>query len=337
MRSAGPYSLDLMTRVLLGLGPPATQYASCKDPEDPAPSWEEEVCGQTLNSTHSSSTLSDVVNTFDRQPVGWFPPLYPPPHRYVNQNLPPASTPTILDLHKLDTLSLDIRRDGIDSTSSESTSSTPTGSTFTRSPSPPFTIRGPNVGSVCRAEDENDSHELSPLQTLREKERKKIRQSSGVRPKVKAPQTRSLRTVEAPSRSSLEMVQCQWTGCTKRLHVDYVSVKHWGKHVREHYANQQDMIQCKWKGGCGAVLGKSSMWKHIVVHQPKFKIRCPRGCDVVTRGDMMRRHLRSCPVTSSQTAEEGESDEEEDTEVEEHVHRGGYDGDGEDNEEGGKD
>ena len=133
------------------------------------------------------------------------------------------------------------------------------------------------------------------------------------------------------------MVRCQWEGCTKRLHVDYIDVGHWGKHVREHYANEQDTIKCKWGGGCGAMVNKSSMWKHVVVHQPKFKIRCPRGCDVSTRGDMMRRHLQTCNYTPGQAAKGGEG-EEENVGVEEGSHRRDYDGDGdgEDNEEEGR-
>jgi hypothetical protein len=104
------------------------------------------------------------------------------------------------------------------------------------------------------------------------------------------------------------------------MHVDYVDVKHWGQHVREHYADQPEMVECKWDGGCGAVISKSSMWKHIVVHQPKFKIRCPRGCGVFTRGDMMKRHLQSCALTA--TAEEKSREED--------PHVDDYPGDGED-------
>ena len=255
--------------------------------------------------------------------------------------IPRNSIPIISDLLKHDTFNCeypDIRRDGADSTSSESTGSTPTSSVFTRSPSPFVPARGFDVGPVHMAEDETDSLESSPLAAPREKERKKIRQSSGVKSKVKAPQTHGLRNVEATpsSNTPLEMVQCQWEGCTKRLHVDYISVGHWGKHVREHYANEQDMIQCKWEGGCGAVVNKSSMWKHVVVHQPKFKIRCPRGCDVSTRSDMMRRHLQTCNYTPGQPAKGSEDDEEENVKVEEGSYGGDYDGDGEDNEEEGR-
>jgi len=130
----------------------------------------------------------------------------------------------------------------------------------------------------------------------------------------------------------MEMVQCQWGNCTERLYVDYVNVEHWGRHVREHYADQQDMIPCEWEGGCSAVIHKSSMWKHVIVHQPKFKIRCPRGCDVSTRSDMMRRHLRSCSYTSTKAAEGSEGDEGEDVEVGEDSHGGDYDCGSEDDE-----
>lgn len=131
---------------------------------------------------------------------------------------------------------------------------------------------------------------------LRKKDMRKIRQRSGVKPKVKLSRTcipRSANPVPTPNETR-EMVQCQWEGCTKSLHVDYISVKHWGKHIRGHFADKQEMVQCKWDGGCGSVICKSSMWKHVVVHQPKFKIRCPRGCGIFTRADMMRRHLQTC-------------------------------------------
>ena len=176
------------------------------------------------------------------------------------------------------------------------------------------------------AQDRNGSSEPSPLQALREKERRKIRQRSGVKPKAKT-SPRGISTATS-SNTTLEIVECQWSGCTKRLHVDYVDVKHWGQHVREHYADQPEMVQCKWDGGCGAVISKSSMWKHIVVHQPKFKIRCPRGCDVFTRADMMRRHLQTCSFTSRQVAP-GEKSGEQVTPVDRY-------GDGEDNEGAGK-
>lgn len=80
------------------------------------------------------------------------------------------------------------------------------------------------------------------------------------------------------------------------------------------------------------MIHKSSMWKHIVVHQPKFKIRCPRGCGVLTRGDMMRRHLQSCSYSSRRAAKKGRSEEDEDMEVEESSSGGDSDYNGEDDE-----
>lgn len=366
MSSTGPYSLGLMTRVLLGLGPPPTHYTPYKEP---APSPDKQVRSEPLSFAQSASLLSDVVNTYvhrsipvashlystssrlDQQSFGWLPPLYPLSRPYVYQNLPPTSSvsvqavpfvewliiprnsiPIISDLLKCGTHNHghpDIHQDGADSTNSGSTGSTPASSTFTRSPSPFVPVR--------MAEDETDPFEPSPLAALREKEKKRIRQSSGVKPKAKTPpQTHGLRDIEASSSSNtpLEMVRCQWEGCTKRLHVDYISVGHWGKHVREHYASEQDTIKCKWEGGCSRVVNKSSMWKHIVVHQPKFKIRCPRGCGVSTRADMMRRHLQTCNYIPGQAGKGRESDEEKN--VEEGSHGGDYDDDGGDNEEEGR-
>ena len=92
------------------------------------------------------------------------------------------------------------------------------------------------------------------------------------------------------------MVQCEWGDCTERMHVDYICVKHWGTHIRDHIDDLPNVVQCQWGGVgvCGISIHKSSLWKHIVVHQRKFKIRCPLGCSVFTRGDMMKRHLNSC-------------------------------------------
>ena len=249
--------------------------------------------------------------------------------------IPQNRIPIISDLHKRDTIDFGYPDDA-DSTSSESTGSTPTSPVSTRSPSPFVPVREVVMESVCMTEDEIDSLEESPLAALREKERKKIRQSSGVKPKVKAPRKHGPQSLEAApsSNTPLEMVQCRWDGCTKRLYVDYISVRHWGEHVRTHYSDEQGTIQCKWRGGCGAAVNKSSMWKHVVSHQSKFKVRCPKGCGVSTREDMLPRHTGTCNYTPGQPANGG-SDEEEDVEVGEESHGGDYDGDSEDVEEEG--
>ena len=77
------------------------------------------------------------------------------------------------------------------------------------------------------------------------------------------------------------------------------------------------------------------MWKHIVVHQPKFKIRCPRGCGVSTRGDMVKRHLQYCRHTPGQVGEEYGSEGEVDMEVGEGGRLSDSDSDGGGVEEGG--
>lgn len=194
---------------------------------------------------------------------------------------------------------------------SPSSSSTSSYSTPPGSPSPFRLVRWGGKGPIPRTGNQNGSLERSPLQNLQGKERKKIRQSSGVKYKTKTPRTHSPRDLVAgphPKPAS-EMVQCMWEGCTTTMYVDYVNVKHWGKHIREHYTNQPEMIQCQWAGGCGAAIKKSSLWKHIVVHQPRFKLRCPHGCDVFTRADMMKRHLNTCPFLPSRAAAQNESDE----------------------------
>ena len=88
------------------------------------------------------------------------------------------------------------------------------------------------------------------------------------------------------------------------MHVDYLNVQHWAKHVREHYAHEPEMLHCKWEGGCGSVICKSSMWKHIVVHEPRFKIRCPIGCGVLTRADMVTRHFQACALVRRKNDED---------------------------------
>ena len=287
------------------------------------------------------------LSRLDLQPGGWLPPLSQLLDPYVDQNSPPApptyiphmhglaglSPPTTPDPPEFDTFdyeSPDVLRDGVDSTGSASTSSTRAGSALSRSPSPPVPTRK-SIRSVRRTKGRRDSPEPSPIQTLREKGRKKIRQGSGVKTKKKVP----ARAVPSPYPPP-EVVQCRWAKCTKLLSVDYVSVRHLGGHVRAHYADDSEMTRCRWEGGCGAEIHKSSMWKHVVVHQPKFKVRCPFGCDVMTREDMMARHLRSCPFNPGRAAEVGESEGEEDVELGEVSHAGDYDCEGEGDYEGGK-
>lgn len=201
-----------------------------------------------------------------------------------------------------------------DESSSESSNSTGASSVSTCSPSPSLPTRWSGKGPIPRAK--KGPPRQHPLQAPREKERKKIRQRNGVKPKAKSkaksPKIPDLRNVGTTSSSNanFEMVRCQWEDCKRWLHVDYVDVKHWGQHIREHYTDEPDLVPCRWGSGCGAEINKSSVWKHIIVHEPKFKIRCPHGCDVLTRGDMMKRHLRSCPRTSRQTTAEGDSDKE---------------------------
>jgi hypothetical protein len=186
--------------------------------------------------------------------------------------------------------------------SSPFNASTSINSTPTRSLSSSSPTRGYGKGPMHSAV--NGSPDESPLKNILKKGKKKIRESDGVKSKAKTGQMCSLRDNDASSsfNNNLEMVECQWTGCTARLHVDFVNVKHWGRHVREHYLDKLDAVECEWEGGCGMKINKGSLWKHIIVHESRFKIRCPRRCGVFTRSDMMKRHLRTCPKKSARAA-----------------------------------
>ena len=203
----------------------------------------------------------------------------------------------LLDFGALDSEHPDIRED-TDSASPASSSSTLTGSVYARSPSPPAPARKSNIKQICSG---TGSPEPSPLPAPRKKEREKMRQRSGVKSKTSAPRRRVGVTLSSESPS--ELVQCRWTGCTQQLLVDYEHVAHWARHIRGHSAAQQQAVRCRWNGGCGAIVHKSSIWKHVVVHEPRFKLRCPRGCPISTRGDMMARHLRSCRFVPPKTKE----------------------------------
>jgi hypothetical protein len=238
--------------------------------------------------------------------------------------------PTIFhdyELHKTHWDSLDSSSQSSNYTP-ENYTSTSTPSLSSPSPPPSPRTRGFGKGPIPWAQGGQGSPSRTHLQVIREKEKKMIRRRSGVKPKAKTPRTHGAPNVGDTSSSNtyLEMVECQWAGCTKRLHVDYVSVKHWGQHIRDHYVGKPQMIQCQWDGGCGATVHKSSLWKHIVVHQQKFKIRCPHGCDVFTRGDMMKRHFQTCPFTSRA---KWEIDEEDELQNEDGSHSDDYDGDDE--------
>lgn len=119
-----------------------------------------------------------------------------------------------------------------------------------------------------------------------------MRKGSGVMPKASASRRRG--GAATSSESPSELVQCQWAGCTQQFPVNYEDVTHWSQHIRGHATTQPRMVRCMWNGGCGIEVHKSSIWKHVVVHEPRFKLRCPRGCPIFTRGDMMARHLRAC-------------------------------------------
>lgn len=159
--------------------------------------------------------------------------------------------------------------------------------------------------------DENDNGRI--LSPLKKRQRRKLRESAG----VNAKSSRRHRTsVVGPSdlkaRTSLPPVgrmQCLWgSNCTTRMDFDYTfkTIKDWKNHIASHLVKPSKptedsvgrgqmvkILKCSW-GGCSANVEKGYLFKHIVTHEVRFKLLCPRGCGVAIRDDNLERHLKSC-------------------------------------------
>lgn len=149
--------------------------------------------------------------------------------------------------------------------------------------------------------------DLSPL---KERQRKRLRESAGVKPKPS--QKRTAGPSSLKSKISLPpagRMKCLWGGgCTVQMPFDYTldTIKDWKNHIASHLAksdkstddsagrNQKmKVVKCGWDG-CGAKVERGYLFKHIVTHEMRFKLLCPRGCEVAIRDDNLDRHLRSC-------------------------------------------
>ena len=161
-------------------------------------------------------------------------------------------------------------------------------------------------------EDDGDDHDegtlskdvLNPLQKRR---RRKLRECAGV--KVKRSQRRTFGASTPKSKTSLPpagRMQCLWDdNCTVRMAFNYTldTIKDWKNHIASHVPEPNKttedlaggcrMVECGW-GRCGAKVEKGYLFKHIVTHEVRFKLLCPRGCEVAIRDDNLERHLRSC-------------------------------------------
>jgi len=149
---------------------------------------------------------------------------------------------------------------------------------------------------------------LSPLKKL---QRKGIRERAGVKPKPPTKRTAGPSIPKPkPSLPPVGRVRCLWGGgCTVEMAFDYTpdTIKDWRNHIFSHLTKSneptedppgrcQKMVKCHW-GGCGAKVERGYLFKHIVTHEVRFKLLCPRGCGVAFRDDNLERHLRSCRLS----------------------------------------
>ena len=163
--------------------------------------------------------------------------------------------------------------------------------------------------------DDRDDHDEGAftqdvLSPLKKRQRKKIRESAGVKPKP--PTKRSagpLIPKLKPALPPVGRVRCLWGGdCTVQMTFDYTldTIKGWRNHIASHLTKYteptedpagkyQRTVKCCW-GGCSAKVERGYLFKHIVTHEVRFKLLCPRGCGVAFRDDNLERHLRSCPL-----------------------------------------
>jgi len=160
-------------------------------------------------------------------------------------------------------------------------------------------------------EDDDGAPTHDVLSPLKKRQRKKIRESAGIKPKPSTKRTAGP-SIPKPKTSlpPVGRVRCLWGGdCTVQMTFDYTldTIKDWRNHIASHLAKSdgstegptggcQKMVKCLW-GGCSAKVEKGYLFKHIVTHEVRFKLLCPRGCGVTFRDDNLERHLRSCRMS----------------------------------------
>jgi hypothetical protein len=163
-------------------------------------------------------------------------------------------------------------------------------------------------------DDDHDEDTSAPdvLSPLKKRQREKLRESAGVKPKptrkhtVGLPISKPKTALPPPGR-----MRCRWgDDCTVQMDFDYTfdTIKDWKTHIVSHLARPSEttedsagrdqkvkMVKCSW-GGCSAKVERGYLFKHIITHEVRFKLLCPRGCEVAIRGDNLERHLRTCPL-----------------------------------------
>jgi len=164
-------------------------------------------------------------------------------------------------------------------------------------------------------EEEDDNHDEDTqdvLNPLKKRQRKKIRESAGVKPKPPAGRNVGPSIPKPrPSLPPVGMVRCLWgDDCTVQMVFDYTldTIKDWKNHIVSHLTKSngptedptggcQKIVKCRWDG-CSAKVERGYLFKHIVTHEVRFKLLCPRGCGVAFRDDNLERHLRSCHLSN---------------------------------------
>ena len=164
-------------------------------------------------------------------------------------------------------------------------------------------------------DDDDDGHDEDTsrqgvLSPLKKRQRKGLRESAGVKPR--STKKRAVGPSVLKSKTSLPpagRMRCLWgDDCTVRMPFNYTldTIKDWKNHIGWHLTRSNEstddpvgrcqtvkMVTCGWDG-CSVKVERGYLFKHIVTHEVRFKLLCPRGCEVAIRDDNLERHMRSC-------------------------------------------
>jgi len=173
----------------------------------------------------------------------------------------------------------------------------------------PGYLQSTNLSPQGEDNDDYDRGTLTQdaLGPLRKRQRKKLRETAGVRPKPS--RERVVGDLDPKPHTAfppMGKMRCLWgDDCTVQMAFDYTfdTIRNWKKHVTSHSNKSTEdsaessqrvrLVECRWDG-CDAEVEKGYLFKHIVTHEVRFKLLCPHGCGVTIRDDNLERHLRSC-------------------------------------------
>ena len=159
-------------------------------------------------------------------------------------------------------------------------------------------------------DDDDGTFTQEVFSPLKKRQRKKIRESAGVKPKPPIKRTIGPSIPKPTSLPPVGRARCLWgRDCTVQMAFDYTqdTIRDWKNHIASHLVKSntptedpagrhQKSVKCRW-GGCSEKVERGYLFKHIVTHEVRFKLLCPRGCGVAFRDDNLERHLRSCRLS----------------------------------------